>query len=313
MKRVIVLGGSGFFGGLIVEALTAAGLQPVSASRSSGAMRIDANDAGSIRANLKQRDLVIDAAGPFQSRTPALIEAARTTGFDVIDLSDSASYTAMVYTHAPPIGAAGIRVLTACSSLSSVTAIVIASSAIENPRRVTTYLRPASRHTANPGATRSFLAGVEGSGRTIRFPSIGSRSGVRVKSVDGVTLPPVFPSLQTIEFIVDSGNFIANALMPSATFRQFLDKHLDRALNIARKLGNKQGVLGYEVAAATQRKHVVFSGAKTHMVAVIPAIEAARAIVEGRFPERGVVPPSRHVEHKVFWDAVQREGIRVVR
>ena len=313
MKRVIVLGGTGFFGGLIVEALTAAGLQPVSASRSSGQMRIDANDAESIRANLKQRDLVIDAAGPFQSRTPALIEAARTTGFDVIDLSDSRAYTTMVYSHAAPIGAAGIRVLAACSSLSSVTAIAVASSGIENPRRVTAYLLPASRHTANPGATRSFLSGVEGSGRTIRFPKIGSRSGVRVASVDAVTLPSVFPTLQTIELVVDSGNFIANALMPSATFRQFLDKHLDQALKISRKLGNKEGILGYEVAAATQRKHVIFTGAKTHMVAVIPAIEAARAIVAGRFPDRGVVPPAKHVDHKVFWDAVQREGIRVVR
>ena len=313
MKRVIVLGGGGFFGRLIVERLGAAGLQPVSASRSSGELRIDANDPESIRANVKQRDLVVDAAGPFQQRTSALVDAARTIGFDVIDLSDSADYTAMVYRNEPPISAAGIRVLTACSSLSTVTALALASCDIDNPRRVTTYLQPASRYTANPGATRSFLAAVEERGRTINFPMIGSRGGMRVMSVDSVTLPPVFPTLQTIEFVVDSGNFLGNLAMQSASIRRLLERHLDQALKITRKIGNKEGILGYEFASATKRKHVLFTGANTHLVAVIPAIEAARAIAAGQFTQRGIVPPTKHVDAKVFWDAVQREHIRVVR
>ena len=313
MKRVIVLGGSGFFGHLIVKQLTASGFQPISASRSSGEMRIDANDPQSIRANLKQRDLVIDAAGPFQERTSALIDAARSTGFDVIDLSDSADYTAMVYRNEAPISAAGIRVLTACSSLSTVTALALASSDIENPRRVTAYLQPASRYTANAGATRSFLASVEARGRTIRFPKLGARGGMRVKSVDSITLPPVFPTLQTIELVVDTGNFAGNLAMQSATLRKFLERHLDQALKITRKLGNTEGTLGYEFASASKRHHVLFTGASTHMVAVIPAIEAARAILEGRFNARGVVAPTSHVDARAFWDAVQREGINVMR
>ena len=65
MKRIIVLGGSGFFGHLIVERLRAAGMEPISASRSSGEMRIDANNPDDIRNNVKPRDLVVDAAGPF--------------------------------------------------------------------------------------------------------------------------------------------------------------------------------------------------------------------------------------------------------
>ena len=313
MKRIVVLGGNGFFGKLVVEQLAAAGLQPVVASRSSGHMRIDANDAESLRTHLRQRDLVVDAAGPFQNRTPALIDAARTIGFDVIDLSDSADYTAAIYRNEAPIGAAGIRVLTACSSLSTVSAIVLASSGIANPRRISTYLLPASRYTANPGATRSFLAGVQGRARTIKFPRLGSRSGVLVKSVDGVTLPPLFPSLQTIELIADTGNFIANALMPSAKVRALMEKHLDRAMALAHKFGSRQGILGYEIASSTGRKYVAFTGANTHMVAVIPAIEAAREIAEGRFPQRGLVPPTAHVDQKVFWDAVRAHGIDLMR
>ena len=313
MKRIVVLGGTGFFGKLLVEQLTAAGLQPVVASRSSGEIRIDANDAESIRANLKQRDLVVDAAGPFQHRTPALIEAARTIGFDVIDLSDSADYTAMIQKNAPPISAAGIRVLTACSSLSTVSAIAVASSAIENPRRLSAYLLPASRYTANPGSLRSFLAGAQSRGRTIDFPKIGARTGTLVNSVDAVTLPSVFPTLQTIELIADTGSFMGNLLMPSPAMRRLVEKNIDRAIGFARKFGNKSGILAYEIATANSRKYLVFTGAKTHLVAVIPAVEAAKAIAAGKFAPRGVVPPNAHVDHDAFWRAVESAGIRVVR
>ena len=313
MKRVVVLGGTGFFGKLVVEELAAAGLQPVIASRSSGDVRIDANDPESLRGYLKQRDLVVDAAGPFQNRNSALIDAARTIGFDVIDLSDSVDYTGMVYRNEAPIGAAGIRVLTACSSLSTVSAIVLASTDIANPKRLSVYLRPASRFTANPGSMRSFLAGVQGSARTIRFPRLGSRSGVLVKSVDAVTLPALFPTLQTIELIADSGNFVANMFMPYASVRRWTENHLDRVMQLVHKIGNKEGVLGYEIAGADGRKHVVFTGANAHMVAVIPAIEAARAIAEGRFVQRGVIPPTGHVDPNVFWEAVRSEAIDVVR
>ena len=312
MKRVVILGGSGFFGKLIAERLTAAGLQPIVASRSAGELRIDANKPEDLRANLKQRDLVIDAAGPFQQRTSALIDAARTIGFDVIDLSDSADYTSMIYQNEAPIGAAGIRVLTACSSLSTISAIILKSSGIEQPRRFSVYLVPASRYTANPGSMRSFLAGVQGRSRTLRFPRLGDRSGVTVKSVDSVTLPALFPSLQTIELIADSGQAIANALLPAPWFRRFIERHLDRAMKIAHAIGERHGVIAYDVAATTRRKQVVFTGDKSYMLAVIPAVEAALAISNGRFAHRGLVPPTEHLDPFAFWDAVKREGINFI-
>ncbi|MGZ4808101.1 MAG: hypothetical protein ACXV7D_02125, partial [Thermoanaerobaculia bacterium] len=263
-------------------------------------------------ANLKQRDLVIDAAGPFQQRNSALIDAAPRIGFDVIDVSDSADYTSMVYQHEPPVSSAGIRVLTACSSLSTISALLLKASGIEQPRRLSVYLLPASRYTANRGSTMSFLAGVQGRSRTIRFPRpIGARSGVTVKSVDAITLPPLFPSLSTIELIADCGQPIANALLPFAWFRTFAIRHIDRAMTIAHRIGEKHGVIGYEIVAATRRKQFVFTGERTFMLAVIPAVEAALAIASGKFAHRGVVPPTEHLDDAVFWDAVKREGIRV--
>src|SRR6202165_3727340 len=204
MKRVVILGGSGFFGSLIADRLTTLGMQPIVASRSRGEVRIDADNPEDLRSHLKQRDLVIDAAGPFQKRTPALIQAARTIGFDLIDLSDSPEYTEMIYEHDAPIQAAGIRVLPACSALSTVSAAVLKSYSVEDPRRLSAYLVPASRYTANPGTLRSVLSGVQGSLRKFEFPRpLGSRTGIAVKSVDAVTLPRVFPTLKSAELAVD--------------------------------------------------------------------------------------------------------------
>ena len=312
MRRVIVLGGSGFFGRLIVERLAAAGLQPIAASRSWGEMRIDANNADDIRANLKQRDIVVDAAGPFQKRTPALVDAARSIGFDLVDISDSPEYAAMVYEREAPISAAGIRVLTSCSALSTVGAIVTKESGIEQPRRLRVYLLPASRNTANPATILSFLHGVEGQPRTIRFaPPLGDRSGITVKSVDAVTLPRAFPSMAVTELIVDSGRPYANALLRSKLVRGLIARNHMQALKLIRRIGATSGVLAFEVSSTLRHKQRMFTGEKSYMLAVIPAIEAAIAIAAGKHKHRGVVPASEHVGVNEFYEAVKREGIAV--
>ena len=300
MKRVIILGSTGFFGGILLERLRAAGLQPIGASRSSAEMRIDANNPDDIRANLKPRDLVIDAAGPFQTRTPALIDAALRIGFDIIDLSDSPEYTSLMYDRAAPIQAAGIRVLPACSTLSTLTAIVVQSSPIEKPGRVAVYLKPESRLTANRGAIESFLQSIES----------GERGGLRVKSVDAVTLPRIFPSLKRIEFIVDAG-FAGNTVLQFDWFRRKLARNIDRAAKIARKIGNTRGRVRFEVASLLHARSLTFTGQKSYMLAVLPAVLAATAIVNGKFPHRGIVPHTQHVTRDELFEAIRAEGIEI--
>jgi hypothetical protein len=300
MKRVIVLGSTGFFGGLILERLRAAGLQPLGASRSSAEMRIDANNPADIRANIKARDLVIDAAGPFQTRTPALIDSATRVGFDIIDLSDSPEYTQMIYDRAAPIGAAGIRVLPACSTLSTLTAIVVQSAPIEKPGRVTVYLRPESRLTANRGAVESFLRAIESA----------ERGGLRVKSVDAVTLPRVFPSLKRIDFIVDAG-FAGNLVLQFDWVRQKIAKHVDRAIKMGRRFGNTRGRVRFEVASLLHTRSQTFAGRNSYMLAVLPPVLAATAIVNARFPHRGIVPHTKHVTRDELFEAIRAEGIEI--
>ena len=301
MKRIIVLGGSGFFGNQIVERLRAAGLQPIAASRSHGEIQIDANNADSLRSNLKVRDLVIDAAGPFQTRTPALIDTATRVGFDIIDLSDSPEYTSMIYERETPIVASGIRVLPACSTLSTLTALTVQASTIEKPSRVTVFLRPESRFTANTGAVDSFLRSIEGA----------ESGGLKVKSVDAVTLPRLFPSLRRIDFIVDTGHTSGNFLLQFDWFRKQIAKHQSRALSIARKIGPRKGLVRIEISSAIRKRSQTFYGERSYMLAVLPAALAATAIAAGQFPHRGIVPPTAHVDRAALYDAIRAEGIEI--
>ncbi len=313
MKRVVVLGGSGFFGGLIAGRLRAAGIEPLVASRTRGDLQINADDPASIRANIKQRDLVIDAAGPFQKRTPALVDAARTIGFDIIDLSDSPEYTSMVYEREWPIGSAGIRVLTACSTLSTVTAYAIATSGIDQPQWVRTYLMPASRFTASGAAVDAFLAGFEGSARTFRFPDpAGNRTGLRVRSVDAVTIPRAFPSVRIAELYVDTGMASGNLLLRFPFFRRLIERYRSTAVKLARRMGETRGMLGYEIATTLRHKELIFTGAKTHMLAILPAVLATTAIVNQQYKQRGLIPPAQHVDHEQLRAAIEAEGIRTI-
>jgi NAD(P)-dependent dehydrogenase (short-subunit alcohol dehydrogenase family) len=300
MKTIIVLGGSGFFGNLIVQRLREAGLQPLVAARSSGDLRIDANNADDLRVYLKQRDLVIDAAGPFHTRTPALIETAMRIGFDIIDLSDSPEYTAMIYERAAPISAAGIRVLAACSTLSTLSAIVVKTCGLAEPRRFTAYLRPESRYTANRGAVESFLHAIEGV----------APHGMKVKSVDTVTFPRLFPTLQTIEFVVDSGA-TGNFFLQFAAFRRWIQRHQEMVLKSGRIFGKRKGIVRFEVSTMLRRKVLSFRGRKSYMIAVFPAVQAAMAIAAGRFPQRGLVPPTEHVDTTQLYEALRGEGITI--
>jgi hypothetical protein len=312
MKRIIILGGTGFFGSLIADRLRAAGLEPHIASRNSE-FRIDAENPEDLRAHLKQRDLVIDTAGPFQKRSSALIDAAAKIGFDVIDLSDSPEYSAMIQEREAPIAAAGIRVLTACSSLSTVSAAVLGMSSLNQPRRLTAYLRPASRLTANAGAVSSFFASIIGRPRTLHLgPPLGSRSGITVRTVDSVTLPRIFPSLRETELVVDAGIPGVNLALRYPELRKIAAANESKLAAIAKRIGPKHGILAYEIVTTGGQKHQFFSGENTHLVAVLPAVMAALSIAAGRFPHRGVVPPTQHVAADALFVAMWKEGIAVM-
>lgn len=334
MKRIVVLGGRGFFGGAVVEALHAEGLAALVATRREGGdVTLDAEDGDSIARALHAGDVVIDAAGPFQRRTTRLIRAACEIGFDVIDLADHLAYVQAVYDLTEQIEAAGIAVHTACSSVSAVSAAMIVHSGIERPVRVTGFLVPATRRTAVAGTAASLLSGV---GRTIevlsdgklaarigwgdrcvfRLPEpVGTRVGRRFEAADAVTLPSAWPDLRQVDFFVDTNVLGLNTVLAIAAhcppLRGMFETCLPYGLRLSRLLGREESGLAYEIEGADGRRVrlSLTSPRGGYFTAIAPAVLVAKRLARGHDSERGLVAPHRHVEASKLFAYLADYGI----
>lgn len=336
MRRVIVLGGLGHFGRAAADMLRMRNVAVLAASRGPGAdLLIDAESAASLSAGLRENDLVIDAAGPFQSRSTRLVEAAVRTGFDIIDLNDSLSYAEKILALEPQITAASIRVLSGASTVSAVSAAVIRQSGMAAPRSFTAFLAPATRHTANAGAARSL---VESVGRPVRVwrdgrmqavagwseprhfplpPPVGPISARLFESADALLLPRIWPTLQHVALHVDPRAPGLNALLRLATlspvFRRVLASQMRLGTRIARVIGSAAGGLGYEIAAdnRTVARYAITAAQSSQRTAVAPAVRAALNILENHFEFRGLVPPDKHAAAPELFALLKEHGIHL--
>jgi hypothetical protein len=338
MRRIIVLGASGFFGAAAVELLRADGVRPLTASRRADAdVRLDVEDPSSLCAALRPGDVVLDTVGPFQDRTMALAEAALEVGFDLIDISDSLAYVANLYDLQARIEAAGIRVLTACSSISAISAAIVRLSELQHPVRVTGVLIPASRHTANPGAAGSLLRSVGRPVRVLRDGQLATRVGWResrefqmplpmggvrgylFESADALTLPRVWPELRTVDFYVDSRvpglNTVLAVAARSPALRRVVERLQAPGLALARALGSARGCLAHEIENSDGRlvRCALIGSGRGYLTPIVPAVLAVRAIAEGRFAPGGLVPPDRQVEPGELVDYLGSIGVNMIR
>jgi short subunit dehydrogenase-like uncharacterized protein len=296
---------------------------------------VDAEDPASLRRALRPEDVVLDAAGPFQERTTALVETAADVGFDVIDLADSARYVARVHALSPRVAAAGIRVLTACSSLSALSALLVRSTGASSPVRASAFLVPATRRTARPATARALLhslgepvlvrrAGrlvevVGGSEtRTARFPEpFGTVRGVLADGADAVTLPPVWPTLCDVGFHVEvrlpGARRALGLAARSEPLRTALRRALPLVVPIARAVGSTFGAFGVEVEdAGGEVRRAALVGDRSHAMAVIPAALAARDVLRGGGPPPGVVRPDRFADAGDLLAHLRAAGIALV-
>ncbi len=262
MRRVIVLGGLGFFGRAAAAQLRRLGVHVRTASRGGGAdLRIDANDPESIRAAVRPGNIVLDAAGPFHGRSLALVEMAIRVGFDVVDLNDDLQYAELVLSRAPQIAEAGIRVLCSASTVSAFAAAVMRIIGPTSPRRLTSFLMPATRHTANAGTATALLRTVGQpirilrsgelrtvlgwrESRTIRLPSpLRAIRGHLFESADALWLPRICPSLKDVAMYVDANTLGANAMLTMAAHSRIVRHMMQRGLGFGTRLARRFGAM----------------------------------------------------------------------
>ncbi len=332
MKRLIVLGGSGMFGRTAVDALRAMGLSPLVASRRPAAdIEVDADDALQVRAAFTRGDLVIDAAGGFQNRSPVLVQAAIDLGFDVIDISDDLGYARKLLSLATPIARAGIRVLNACSTVSAVAAVLVKLSGCDRPVRVSGFLMPATRHTANPGSARSVIRSLGQPIRALRGGELVTLSGwsearslalrertIRgrlFESADAVHLPRAWPTLRDVAMYLDTNTTGLKLLLRAAArapaLRRLLERRITLGARLSRLIGSKFGALAYEVEAGSGETTTVALVSRENgpVVPIAPAVLAAKRIADGRCEETGLVPPDRQVDPDELCGFLESEGV----
>jgi hypothetical protein len=235
----------------------------------------------------------------------------------------------------PRIEDAGIRMLSSASTVSAIASAIVRQTGIAAPVRVSGILAPAARHTANVGAALSLLRSV---GRPIsiwrygrwqsvlgwteprRFgmpPPVGPVTGRLFETADAVWLPRIWPTLREVDVSVDARTPGANLLLGLAGKSNWLHRLLERQVHwgawICRKLATTAGGVGYETenSRGDMRRFALVSKRSSYLTAIAPAVMAAQAIVEGRYPGHGLITPERHVEPESLFKYLDAQGIQL--
>ncbi len=337
MKRIVVAGGLGFFGSAITRHLRNAGFNPLIGSRQKSAdLQLDVENRGSLKSSLKKGDVVIDAVGPFQTRSDTLLHSAMEMGFDVVDISDSLSYASGVLDLEDDIAASGIRFLTACSTVSTVSAAAIRLSSIQDPTHFRGILVPSTRQSAVKGSASSFMASIgrpihtrqdgalvtqPGFGRSTVHgfpPPLGQRRGFLVEMADSITLPRIWKGLRTVEYFIDPHvpglSSLLRLASKSPSMRRIVESTLPLGVSLCRFMGSPHGGVGFTIEGKGDKRVTIsiLSTQDAYITAVLPVALAVERLVrqEDDVPP-GVVRHDRHVDPERLMAELENHGARV--
>jgi hypothetical protein len=211
--------------------------------------------------------------------------------------------------------------------------VLVRSSEVTAPARVSALVAPASRDTARRGTVHALLASVGEpvevwrDGRQARAVGwretrpfrLPPRTAHLVGSALTVTLPPIWPSLREVDCWTDTGIPLANALLSLAARSRIvrsLALRLWRAgVLLARISGPRRGAFAIEVEDGSGRvaRLALTAPERSYLTAAAPVVLATRALAEGRFTERGLVPPDRHVPTEELFAYLDRLGVQLLR
>ena len=146
-------------------------------------------------------------------------------------------------------------------------------------------------------------------------PPIGRARGHLVESVCAATLPRIFPTLRDADFWADTRvpgvNAIFRLLALAPPLAARVCGAMRRSTFMARRLGSVAGGMLVQIedskGAITEAR--IFAPRRSYLAAVVPAVLAARSIVDGHFTERGLIPHDRHVEPDELLAFLYRLGI----
>jgi len=215
--RVVVLGGTGHFGGRICRRLSQC---PDVELIAPGRADLDMRSPEFCTSLRKLRpDVLIHTAGPYQDQDYAVARACIDVGCHYVDLADGRDFVCGFSILDADAKAAGVTVITGASTLPGVSSSVVeeAKPRFSEISRVETSIAPAHqtpRGMATVSAVlsycgKSFTSLRDGSWKTIhgwqdlrvqRYPSLGFRLSAACDVPDLELMPAMIPGLQSASF-----------------------------------------------------------------------------------------------------------------
>jgi hypothetical protein len=219
--RIVVYGGSGFFGRLVVEELlrhTAADIVVASRTVKYIAYRgqqarvkfaeSDLADYGSVSSTIEGASIAMLCAGPFQRMPAALLKACIDKKVSYIDIADDRSFVERAYMLAADAERAGIAAFIGCSVVPGLTSLLtqFSRARVGDIERVEIAISPGTKHRRGPASFECLL--------TTAGEQMGNISTRGWSSPYGVEFPEPM-GRRTVYRIVD----IAGLLCATALFR----------------------------------------------------------------------------------------------
>lgn len=356
--RVIVYGGNGFFGRIVVDEL----LRHTTARIEIASRRVhkvkypgfesrvrfiesDLRDRESVQRVVAGADLVIVAAGPFQSMPVTALQACIAEGVSYIDVADDRDFVCRAYALAESTTMPnGMVALIGCSVVPGLTALLTRFAQATLPRIVEAKISisPGTKHPRGPGSFacllstvgEQFTAPVGGNevhvvGWTkperVSFPSpLGDRTCYQVADIADHFIQPRYFGTKTVEFRIGSELKPLNLLLSMVRhLRQGLKIPaawlipIGRALiHLAAPFGSSAGgvmveITGYAGEERRSESWCVFSSNAGERIPSIPAAIAANMILRKAMTGAGIVSLPDWITRDQLTAELAAEDIRI--
>ncbi len=300
-QTVLVIGGTGFFGRLLIDDLSrqvdcdlsVASRRPLQSCRFKTVVA-DLHDPDSLDRALEGVTVAICAAGPYQELPALLVQSCLNRGIHYIDMSDDRSFVRNVASIASSHKDPASAVCTGWSTVPALSGLLvrIASAGMRSVESIHIQMAPGNRG-ARQSATiasllhsvgRTFLMFRNGAWTPVRgwseprdfsFPSpIGKRRGYLVDVPDHEIFPKVFGA-RTVEFRAGSELRALNGCLSlmQLTHRSFAPYSVvfQRAAAMLSWMGHDSGAIGVEVTGDKRVRACIVATSGGERMAVMPA------------------------------------------
>jgi hypothetical protein len=344
-QKVLVVGGTGYFGRLLInDLLQYAGCEHlvVASRRSFQSNRFetvvaDLWSASSLENALAGVSIAVCAAGPFQQLPTTLAELCVKHGIHYVDLADNRSFVRKVRSSAPATKAAAI-----CTGWSTVSALSgalvrVACRGLRAVDSIYIHMAPGNRGARQTATIASLMHSVGqqfmvwrngawcavrgwSEPREFRFPApVGVRRGYLVDAPDHELFPELFGA-GTVEFRVSSELWIWNrvlSLLRWSTERRIVrdwvrwSELFQRAGALLSWIGHSSGGVGVEVCGSTRRRTSIVADSAAERMAVMPASIMVASLLAGR-EQRGLLSPADWITEQQLAHECDRRGFRFI-